>query len=571
MIAETGNFQSIERINFMEREERRPEGGAVLIQAVKTFSTKFKGGVMNNKCVSVFAVVLCAVMFSATNIVALNNGLARTPPMGFNTWNWFGCRNSSGHGYVTDTMLFQIANAFISKGMKAVGYQYINIDDCWAGTSRDARGGLYPDPRFFPRGLKWFTDSIHRMGLKVGIYSDIGRLTCASCYGTGGLPGMQPGNEQRDCDSFVAWGFDYLKLDFCCFDFGGGYPNNTAAAIAAYVRAREALKAAPGRMRPKVPDAHDILYSICNWGDYSPWLWGDTIGNLWRTTNDIGWHWTSMLAIVDRNAPLYPYSRIGSWNDPDMLEVGNGDFASNYARNRAHMSLWCIMASALLAGNDIRTMNDSLKNIMTNSEVIAINQDTLGGNTTRGIIQGRRVVSGNSEVWVKLLKGTTGSEYAVLFFNRANSGAVNISATTANISAVGGDIANGKTYNVRDLWRHTDAGTWTAGNNLTSPRIGVNDVYFVRLSLPVSILPPVASVKVKDMRVRSEGERLVIHTARSGSQSVNLVNVKGVVVYSKHFTGPRDFSISTTCIPRGLYFVKVQTANERFLQKVILK
>ena len=307
-----------------------------------------------------------------------------------------------------------------------------------------------------------------------------------------------------------------------------------------------------------------MVFSICNWGNQNPWDWGDTVGNLWRTTGDISNSWGSMLGNSDNSQSHYNKARIGSWNDPDMMEVGYGDFATNYAQARAHFSLWCMQAAPLIAGNDVRNMSTTIQEILINKDAIAIDQDTLGGDTTMGIIQGRRIVSGNSEVWVKLLKGKTKSEYAVLFFNRGNSGAVSISVTTEQIATVGGDIASGKTYKVRDVWGKKDLANWTAGGTYTSPSIPSTDVFMIRLGSTVSTLPPVAIVKVSDTRVRAEGERVLIHTARSGSQSVtSLVNVKGVVVYSKHFTGPQDFSISTTDLSRGLYFVKVQTANER--------
>jgi alpha-galactosidase len=522
---------------------------------------------MNKRFLQVFAIAVCAIIVSSTQVLALNNGLARTPPMGFNTWNWFGCRNSSGHGLVTDTMMKQITDAIISKGMAAAGYQYVCIDDCWATLSRNSKGGLVPDPRYYPNGIRSLTNYIHTKGLKAGIYSDIGSSTCATCYGGGnpqGLPGMQGGFEQQDCDSFVAWGFDYLKLDFCCF--------NQPSASAAYAKVRNALNAAVTRMKPTVPDAHPICYSICEWGSNSPWLWGDTVGNLWRTTNDIGWQWNSLMAIVDKNAPLYKYARLGSWNDPDMLEIGNGDFATNYARTRSHMSLWCIMSSALIAGNDIRTMNDSIKYILTNKEVIDINQDTLGGDTTLGGIQGRRVVTGNSEVWVKLLKGKTNSDYAVLFFNRSNSGPVTISATMQQIATVGGDIANGKKYKVRDLWRKTDLSDYTAGGTITSPYpVGVNDVCMIRLIVPPSSILPLASIKMADMHVKSEGERIIVHSKRSDPLSIRLVNLKGGVVYSQHQVGPFDCSISTKGFPRGMYIVYVQNASQSIEQKVYLR
>lgn len=522
---------------------------------------------MRKRFLPLFAAAICTVLMGTTQVLALNNGLARTPPMGFNTWNWFGCKNSSGHGYVTDTMMLQIAAAFKTKGMAAVGYQYVNIDDCYAAMTRNASGGLVPLKQFFPRGLRWLTDSIHRMGLKAGAYSDIGSLTCMGCFGGNGFPGMQGGFEQQDCDSFVAWGFDYLKVDICCFQ---GL-DNTKLTIEAYARVRDALDKAVTRMKPKVPDAHKMVFSICSVGLNTPWLWGDSIGNQWRTTSDIGWQWNSMMNIVDKNEPLYPYARIGSWNDPDMLEIGNGDFGSDLAKNRSHMSLYAIMASPLIAGNDIRNMSAGLQAIMTNKEVIDVDQDTLGGDTTKGKIQGRRVVSGNSEVWVKLLKGKKNTEYAVLFFNRSNTAAVNISVTTQQIASMGGDMANGKTYKVRDLWGHADKGTWTAGQNLSTPAaVPVTDVYMVRLSQEVPTQYPLASMKVFDMRVLSEDGKVTVHSDRSGPLSIRMVNLKGEAVYSKRHTGPVDYGISTKALPRGLYIVNVQNVMERLDKKVYL-
>jgi alpha-galactosidase len=516
---------------------------------------------MSKKTVYAFAVAACTVILSATNVLALKNGLARTPPMGFNTWNYFGCKNGAGHGNVNEALMIGIADAFNSKGMTAVGYQFVNVDDGFALASRNASGGLVADPAYFPHGMKGCADSVHKRGLKFGVYTDVGTVTCATCYGSCGFPGML-GHEQQDCDTFVAWGIDYVKIDFCCF---------SGTAVTTYSMIRNCLAAAVTRMRPTVPTAHTILYSICNWGQQSPWAWGDSVGNLWRTTGDINNSWGSMLGNSDNSCTHYDRARIGSWNDPDMMEIGYGDFATNYAQARAHMSLWCIQAAPLIAGNDVRNMNATIQAILTNSDVIAVDQDTLRGDTTMGIIQGRRVVSGNSEVWVKLLRGRTGSEYAVLFFNRNNGGAVTISATTANIASVGGDIVTGKSYTVRDLWAHTNLANWTAGGTYTSPSIPVHDVFMIRLGMVSSILPPVASVKVTEMLVRPEGEKVVVHTARTGPLSVNLVNMKGAVVFTKRFTGPQDFSIPTSGMPRGLYFVNVQTAKERFAQKIILK
>jgi len=518
---------------------------------------------MNSKFLNAFGVVLCAIMVSFTQVMALNNGLARTPPMGFNTWNYFGCKNSGGHGDVNEALMKGIADAFISKGMKDVGYQYVNIDDGYAQANRDARGGLAIDTKYFPGGMRALADSIHKRGLKLGLYTDVGNVTCATCYGSCGFPGML-NHEQQDCDTFVAWGIDYIKIDFCCF---------SGTAVTTYSMIRDCLKKAVTRMLPTVPTAHPILFSICNWGNQNPWDWGDTVGNLWRTTNDINNSWGSMLGNSDNSQAHYNKARIAAWNDPDMMEIGYGDFATNYARARAHFSLWCMEAAPLIAGNDVRNMSATIQGILTNKDAIAIDQDTLGGDTTMGIIQGRRVVSGNSEVWVKLLKRkTTGSEYAVLLFNRGNSGAVSMSVTTAQIATVGGDIASGKTYAVRDVWGAKDLANWTAGGTYTSPAaVPVNDVFMMRLSVPTNVLSPLASVKVTDMRVQSEGERVFVHAVRSGPMTVKLVTLKGEAVFSQHLTGSTDCSISTAGLPRGLYIVNVQNAMEQFEQKVFLK
>jgi alpha-galactosidase len=512
---------------------------------------------MSKKLSYAFAVAACAVILSATNVLALKNGLARTPPMGFNTWNYFGCKNGSGHGDVNEALMIGIADAFNSKGMTAVGYKFVNVDDGWALASRDGHGGLVADPTYFPHGMKGCADSIHARGLKFGLYTDVGTVTCATCYGSCGFSGMS-GHEQQDCDTFTKWGIDYVKIDFCCF---------SGTAVTTYSMIRDCMKTS----LTHVTGSHPMVFSICNWGNQNPWAWGDTVGNLWRTTTDINNSWGTMLANSDNSCIHNDRSRIGSWNDPDMMEIGYGDFATNYAQARAHFSLWAIEAAPLITGTDVRNMNATIQGILTNSDVTAVDQDTLSGDTTMGIIQGRRVVTGNSEVWVKLLKGRTNSEYAVLFFNRNNGGAVTIPVTEAQIASVGGDITTSKTYSVRDLWAHTNLASWTANGTYTSPSIPVHDVFMVRLGIPVSVLPPLATVKVNDMQAQSEGERVVVHMARSGSQSVSLVNMKGVVVYSKHFTGPQDFSIPTRGLSRGLYFVNVQTARERFEQKIVLR
>jgi alpha-galactosidase len=502
---------------------------------------------------------------ATAKLYALNNGLARTPPMGFNTWNYFGCNN------ITDSLMRGVADMFISKGLKDAGYQYVNIDDCWALGSRNASGGLVAKPQAFPKGMRSLADYIHSKGLKLGIYTDVGTSTCATCYGgtnPQGLPGLQD-HEQQDCDTFVAWGIDYVKVDYCCAGSASG-----GNAKLAYTKVRDCLTNAVTRMKSKVPDAHPIVYSICNWGEQKPWEWGDAVGNLWRTTGDISSSWSKVLSNLDASQLNRNYSRIGSWNDPDMLEVGIGDFKSNYARARSHFSLWCMAAAPLITGTDLKTMDATIQSILTNTDAIAINQDTLSGDTTLGIIEGKKIVSGNSEVWVKLLTGKIGSEYAVLFFNRGNSGAVSMSITPDQIKQVGGDIANGKKYKVRDVWGKKDLDDWTitADGKFTSPaQIGVNDAFLMRLSIPpVKVASQIASVKVTSTDVLSEGQRILIKSKKTGLLSVRIVNLKGEVVYSQKMDGSLDCSIPTNGFSRGLYIVNIQNTSEHLDQKIYL-
>jgi alpha-galactosidase len=506
---------------------------------------------MNKRFFHLLIAGLSALLLSAASIFALENGLARTPPMGFNTWNWFACHNSAGHGEVTDNLMLAIANAFITSGMKDSGYQYVNIDDCWGEASRDAHSGLVASHADFPKGMKALADSIHAKGLKLGIYTDLSNQTCAQT-----MPGLY-GHEQQDCDSFVAWGIDYVKVDFC-------QQGTSINPQTQYPIIRDDLHKAVDTMKAHgVSTAHEILFSICNWGANSPWVWGMATGNLWRTTGDINHgSFGSPLSNMDQTAGLYSYAGPGGWNDPDMLEVGCG-FTT--AEDRAHFSLWCMMAAPLLAGNDVRSMSATTKAILTNGEAIRIDQDSLGK-------QGQRVVSGNTEVWVKLLKSTTNSEYAVCFFNRNNTAATTISATTAQIMTVGGSMATGKVYTVRDLWGHANLANFTAGGTL-SALAAYHDVSMLRLTpyVPSPVLPPIASVKLQDAGIRHAGECVMVNAVKAGPCGIAMTDLRGRLVYSGNFTGPSQYSIDTRGLARGIYLVNVINGAETFSGKVLLK
>jgi alpha-galactosidase len=304
---------------------------------------------------------------------ALDNGLARTPPMGWNSWNKFGCKG------LNEKVVRDTADAMASNGMKDAGYQFVIIDDCWQ-TGRDAAGNIVADAERFPSGIKALAGYIHGKGLKFGIYTDAGTMTCAKRPGS-------IGHEYQDAKQYANWGVDYLKEDWC-----STLPGQNSES--SYTLMRNAL-AESGR---------PIVFSICEWGATKPWLWAGPVGNLWRATPDIqdcwdckrDWGGGGVVQILDLMNGLESYSGPGHWNDPDMLEIGNGGMTKE--EYRAHFSMWAMFSAPLLAGNDIANMTPDTKEILLNKEVIAIDQDALGQ-------QGRRVKkTGDLEVWSKQLQ-----------------------------------------------------------------------------------------------------------------------------------------------------------------------
>ncbi len=339
----------------------------------------------------------------------LPDGLAATPPMGFNNWNSTHCRAE-----FDESMVKSIADIFVAKGLKAAGYQYVNLDDCWALPQRDAAGKLVPDPRRFPNGIKAVADYVHSKGLKFGIYTSAGVKTCSPM----GFPGALY-HEKSDAQQFADWGVDYLKYDNC---------NNLGLdAKKRYITMRDALKATG---RP-------IVYGLCEWGQNKPWEWAADVGHLWRTTGDIGDRWSSMLGILKQNLPLAPYAGPGHWNDPDMLEVGNGGMTDT--EYRTHFSLWAMMAAPLLIGTDLRTATPETYEIVSNREIIELDQDALGKQGT--------VLSSEGGRWV-IVKQLRDGDRAVALFNETDRPqTITTTATAAGMPAA-------PTYRLRDLWQH---------------------------------------------------------------------------------------------------------------------
>jgi alpha-galactosidase len=352
---------------------------------------------------------------------APGRSLAQTPPMGWNSWNKFACN-------VSEQLIRETADAMVSSGMQAAGYQYVNIDDCWQ-VSRDAQGTIVADAARFPSGIKALADYVHGKGLKLGVYTDAGTLTCEK------RPGSL-GHELQDAKTYAAWGVDYVKIDWCHAE--GLDPE------VQYTKFRDALAQAG---RP-------IVFSICNWGVKAPWTWGPATGNLWRTTGDIKDTWDRMSVIGFSQNGLEKFAGPGHWNDPDMLEVGNGGMKPD--EYRVHMALWALLAAPLLSGNDLRNMTSETKKMLTNSEVIAVDQDAKG-------VQGHRVWDeGPLEIWAKSL--ADGSS-AVGLFNRGESEL----KITLDFKTLG---INGRAK-LRDLWQHKDVGVADDSYTAAVPKHGV--------------------------------------------------------------------------------------------------
>jgi alpha-galactosidase len=337
--------------------------------------------------VTAVSVAMCAATGAQAPVSA---GLAMTPPMGWNSWNHFA-------GRVTEQDVKDAADALVSSGMRDAGYVYVNIDDTWEG-ERDANGVLHTNSKF--PDMKALGDYIHSKGLKFGIYSSPGPITCARYKASYGF-------EQKDADLYASWGVDYLKYDLCSFEIlmwaaQIDHPENKEIG-------NDMMKAAYTKMRAALDKTgRPIVLSLCQYGVDDVWKWGASVGgNLWRTTGDIQDNYASMSKIGFGQAGLAKYAGPGHWNDPDMLEVGNGHMTAD--EYRTHMSLWALLAAPLLAGNDLSKMTDETKSILMNKAVIAIDQDKLGK-------QGDRISEdGLKEIWSKPLSG---GRVAIGMFNR---------------------------------------------------------------------------------------------------------------------------------------------------------
>jgi alpha-galactosidase len=403
------------------------------------------------------AFISCFVALSAT--AQKFEGLARTPPMGWNSWNKFACR-------VDENIIKTAADAMVASGMKAAGYEYIVIDDCWQ-TGRDSLGFVIADPEHFPSGIKALADYIHSKGLKFGIYSCAGKMTCQL------RPGSR-GYEFQDALMYSKWGVDYLKLDWCHSE--GQNPKES------YELMRDAL----------YKSGRPVVLSMCEWGLSKPWEWAQNVAHLWRTTGDIQNNWDipdakkgkcwagGVVINLDMQQDLESFAGPGHWNDPDMLEVGNEGLTPE--EERAHFSLWCMLAAPLMAGNDLIKMNAVTKALLTNKDAIAIDQDPLG-------MQGYKIKDyGEFEIFYKPLQN---GDVAICLFNRydgeleinmnwqtfATSLSYKGKSVTSNPTIDKKDVMLPKAFEARDIWNKK---TIASDKNFIA-KIARHDVLLFRL------------------------------------------------------------------------------------------
>ena len=378
------------------------------------------------------AVGLAVVFFFIAE--AQSPPLAATPPMGWNSWNHFAEK-------VTDADVRAAADALVATGMRDAGYVYVNVDDTWEG-KRDADGNIHPNSKF--PDMKALGDYVHSKGLKFGIYSSPGPKTCAGYEGS-------YGHEQQDANAYAAWGVDFLKYDLCglrqimgVYDSKPDMEKASAIMRDAYVKMHKAL----------VKAGRPIVYSICQYGSDSVWEWGAQAGgNLWRTTDDISDSFRSMALIGFSQAGLEKYAGPGHWNDPDMLEIGNGGMSPD--EYRTQMSLWAIVAAPLLAGNDLSKMDETTKSILMNKEVIAVDQDSLGA-------QGFRLAP--LQTWVRPLAG---GARALAIFNFVTDD------VPQPVTVRFKDLGFTGPVHARDLWAHKDLGVFQDSLTATPPKGGV--------------------------------------------------------------------------------------------------
>ena len=467
------------------------------------------------------AVGAVAVLQTASPALALNNGVARTPPMGWDSWNTFGCN-------INETLIRQMADAIVANGMRELGYRYVVVDDCWFNPNRDSAGNLQGDPTRFPSGMRALGDYLHSRGLLFGIYQVPAAETCAQFFDT--YPGATGslGHEAQDARQFAAWGVDFLKYDWCS-------PNGTINdQVVSFARMRDAL-AATGRpivysINPN--SIHEKTGPLRNWGD---------VANMWRTTEDITNAWNTgqtngfpmgIQNIVNVNVPLAPNAQPGAFNDPDMMEVGRGGMTDT--EMRSHFALWAVMAAPLIAGNDLRGASAATLTILRNQNLIAIDQDPLGLQAVQVSNDGTRRV---------LAKRLSNGDAAVALFNQGST----TTTITTTASAIG---KSGSSFTLRDAW--TDATSSTSG--AISASVPSHGTVVYRVSGGGTATPPTtfrlrgeASGRCLDVNMGSSanGTAMLIWDCHTGANQQFTQNGQALQVLGKCLDAPTSATAGT--------------------------
>jgi len=487
------------------------------------------------------AILLTLAAFADVNLHAQKfPNLALTPPMGWNSWNKFA-------GNINEDLIRQTADAMATNGMRDAGYVYVVVDDCWEAMQRDKLGNIVADPKKFPSGMKALGDYLHAKGFKFGIHNCAGTKTCA------GFPGGR-GHEFQDALTYASWGVDFLKYDWC--------EHGTANSQETYKTMRDGLATAG---RP-------IVFSLCEWGDTKPWLWAKDIGHLWRTTGDIyncfdcvydhgTWKSWGVMQILDMQNGLREYAGPGHWNDPDMLEVGNGMVANE---DRAHFAMWCMLAAPLIAGNDMNNMSAETREILTNPEVIAVDQDKLG-------VQGFKYSAKDGvEIWFKPLAD---GDWVMCVWNRSTN-AKNVTfdwkSEKVNDTFAKRDANfSTTTYSLRNLWTKKEAGTTKEtfaaeipGHDVLMLRLGNLNAASATPAQPQKIIRIKAGVTVPftdaDGNVWLPDQGFADGETEQRDENLPIANTKNPALYRTERWGMTSFSYP---LPNGKYTVKLHFAE----------
>jgi alpha-galactosidase len=517
-------------------------------QSQMEFRLSNKGEIMNmtyKKIRNGFRVGMIVVFLCLGSVSALDNGLAKTPPMGWNSWNHFRCGEQVEP--ISEKLLVEMAQAMVSQGYKDLGYEYVNVDDCWMGGRNTT---MFATDFFNGKTLKSTADKIHALGLKFGVYTGAGETTCEKKVSS-------LDKENLDIATFASWGIDYLKIDYC---FQPAWASSETGAELLYKRYKDAVDLAG---RP-------MVISVTNQGSFNPWKWGDRVGHTWRTTADIADTWDNISSIIDQQVPLYPYAKPGAWNDPDMLQVGRLlDGANRQLLNetRVHFGMWCMLASPLIMGNDLRnngnpTNTPDIKKILQNKDLIAVDQDRLG-------IQAQKVWSrGDLEVWARPVAGANHTRVIAL---------LNVGESPATITANWSDLNKwvsrsllwdaGWSATVRDLWQGIDV----AQNQKTSfsATVGARDVAIFKLTsnVPSPILDN--SLTEKNIRITSFHRNLLFGFTDKLSYQVAIYDLKGQKIKGLTLTGPLNYSYE---LPKsGLYTVSIQNGSQKNTHTIVAK